>query len=74
MPDILQFHKWKDNQISVDSELHKVQRYLRPRDWYYEAYGKYCNKMRKLSLLANETGSNQGISRDARSLTDISAP
>lgn len=46
--ELIPFHQWKAEQIACDSKQHQVQRYYRPRDWYYKAYGDYCNKQRAL--------------------------
>lgn len=48
---ILPFHKWKDEQVKKDSESKGVILYFRPRHWYWQHYGVYVDKMRKLSPL-----------------------
>lgn len=47
MGEPLPFHKWKDEQIKKDSEAQCVMKAYRSRDWYYTAYGAYCNKIRR---------------------------
>ena len=38
------FHEWKDKQIEKDS-LPRLRVY-RSREWYWQAYGNYCRKIR----------------------------
>jgi hypothetical protein len=35
------FHQWKEDQRKKDAPL------VRPTEWYYGAYGRYCNKQRR---------------------------
>ena len=53
-PVPLQFHEWKNQQIKKDTDNYNKQnncdciQYLRPKEWYYQEYGNYCNKMREV--------------------------
>jgi hypothetical protein len=47
MNQIKPFYQWKDEQIEKDSKKYNVVRYYRCQEWYWEEYGKYCNKQRK---------------------------
>lgn len=44
---MMPFHQWKDKQVEEDSKKHGVLRYYRMREWYWKAYGNYCNQCRK---------------------------
>lgn len=43
---MLTFTEWKDAQVTKDSLAHSVFKFYRARDWYYAAYGGYCQKYR----------------------------
>lgn len=43
---IMTFSEWKDKQIALDSKNSNADRSLRPKEWYWAEYGKYCNKER----------------------------
>ena len=47
---MLSFTKWKDVQVARDSLANNVFRFYRPRDWYYKAYGDYCQKFRLVGV------------------------
>lgn len=51
------FHEWKDKQIKKDSLPHL--RVYRSREWYWQAYGNYCRKVR------NEHKDTVGVGRSA---------
>ena len=46
MTGIKPFYVWKEEQIQKDSKEFGVFRYLRPRDQYWAAYGRYCLKLK----------------------------
>ena len=50
---MLPFSQWKDTQVAKDSLANNVFKFYRPRDWYYKAYGGYCNKFRLESAVKN---------------------
>ncbi|HET8686970.1 MAG TPA: hypothetical protein VFM18_09945 [Methanosarcina sp.] len=56
---MMSFHEWKDHRIRDDSKQHGVFRYYHPKDWYWQEYGRYCNKMRKLMETQNEQTTTQ---------------
>ena len=46
---LLPFWKWKAEQVVKDSAAHGVFKHYREKEWYWQAYGNYCNKVRNAS-------------------------
>ncbi len=40
------FHQWKHEQVQADSKARGVVLYYRLREWYWQAYGNCCQKIR----------------------------
>jgi hypothetical protein len=47
----LSFHLWKDAQVKKDSKENNVMLFLREKDWYFNEYGKYCNRINKIIVV-----------------------
>lgn len=40
------FHEWKQEQLAIDKRNNNGTELFRPREWYWDAYGKYVKKER----------------------------
>ena len=52
--EIKPFHQWKSEQVKADSEKNGVFRFYRLRDWYFTAYGAYCQKVRNERIVQDK--------------------